>query len=168
MTEDLYLLKEEPVPEKALPEPEAAPAPDPLPVNEIPKDEPQVTGFNYLGENNRYFLVLIDDDRHAGIDSGHREMLMKIMGAKGLEMRDLAILNLAGYPGTDFRQLKEFFSCNKLVMFGIDPLKIGLPPTGANKPAIHADVKVLASFGLDEMSGSTDKKKEFWTVMKDF
>ncbi len=135
---------------------------------EVKKVELQAVSFNYLGENNRYFLIIVDDKTHADLNTPHREMLMKIMAAKKLELRDLAIVNLAKYPDSNFGQLKNFFSCSKIILFGIDPQTIGLPGTGANQPGKHLDIKVLATFGLEEMSSNTDKKREFWNVMKDF
>ncbi|MHB1178217.1 MAG: hypothetical protein ACYCZO_07785 [Daejeonella sp.] len=161
MTEDIYILREEiitaslrPIPEEIYPE--------------IQKEEIQNSDFNYIGENNRYFLILIDDKTHAELNSSHKEMLLKIMAAKGLDIRDLAIVNLAKYPEASFSLLKDFFSCNKIVLFGIDPQRISLPAIAANKVIKHMEVMVLASFSLEEMSSSTDKKREFWSVMKNF
>lgn len=137
-------------------------------LNDIKTAETRSVSFDYIGENNRYFLILVEDKTHPGLNAVHKDMLMKIMSAKKLELRDLAILNLAKYPDTNFKELKEFFSCNRLSLFGIDPHKIGLPAMGSNQPVKHSDVKVLATFGLEEMSNNTDKKREFWNVMKDF
>jgi hypothetical protein len=168
MNEDLYDLGDSIqsdihsiIPEEII----TTPAPEPAPENE--KEELAVS-FNYLGENNRYFLIVVDDKAHPELNTPHKEMLMKIMAAKKLELRDLAILNLAKYPETNFQQLKDFFSCNRITLFGIDPKRIHLPGMGANQPGKHLDVKVLATFGLEEMSSNTDKKREFWNVMKDF
>ena len=138
------------------------------PVTETLKGELAITSFNYLGENNRYFLILVDDKTHRELNTPHQEMLMKIMSAKKLELRDLAILNVAQYPELKFEQLIDFFTCNKITLFGIDPQRIGLPAVGANRPAKHLGVKVLATFGLEEMISNTDKKREFWNIMKDF
>ena len=141
---------------------------EPNSVTEALEEQLPITSFNYLGENNRYFLILVDDKTHRELNTPHKEMLMKIMAAKKLELRDLAILNVAQYPELKFEQLKDFFSCNKIILFGIDPQKIGLPPLGANRPGKHLEVKVLATFGLEEMISNTDNKREFWNVMKDF
>lgn len=137
-------------------------------VTETSIEELPITSFNYLGENNRYFLILVDDNTHRELNTPHKEMLMKIMTAKKLELRDLAILNVAQYPVLKFEQLKDFFSCNKITLFGIEPQRIGLPAMGANRPAKHLEVKVLATFGLEEMISNTDNKREFWNIMKDF
>ncbi len=170
MTEDLYDLGDAVesqicsiVPADVISEPAI-----PEPVQESKSEELPRVSFNYLGENNRYFLIIVDDKSHPDLNTPHKEMLMKIMAAKKLELRDLAILNIAKYPNANFSDLKDFFSCNKLTLFGIDPQKIGLPAMGANQPGKHLDIKVLATFGLEEMSSNTDKKREFWNVMKDF
>ena len=163
MTEDIYILPEKLIGATSLQIPENAE--EILP--EI-QEETQSIGFSYIGENNRYFLILVDDKTHTELNSAHKEMLLKIMAAKELDIRDLAILNLAKYPEAKFSQLKDFFSCNKIVLFGIDPQRISLPAMAANKVVKHKDVMALASFSLEEMSSSTDKKREFWSVMKNF
>ena len=170
MNEDIYLVEDLVQTEKQEELPQEPPIKKELPPTGamISEDKSTVTSFNYLGENNRYFLVLVDDKTHRDINTPHKEMLMKIMAAKKLELRDLAILNLAQYPGSKFEQLKDFFSCNRIILFGVNPVDIGLPAMGANQPGKHQDVKVLATFSLEEMSSNTDKKREFWNVMKDF
>lgn len=170
MNEDLYMVRDlvQPAEPEEIPPAAVIEVTSPEPPAKIPEEILPAVSFNYLGENNRYILILVDDKTHRELNTAHKEMLMKIMAAKKLELRDLAILNLAKYPGTTFEQLKDFFSCNKLILFGINPGYIGLPAISANQPGKHHDVKVLATFGLEEMSSSTDKKREFWNVMKDF
>lgn len=177
MTEDIYILDqknsiktEKPIePEKAvqaertmLPEiPAAAPVPKPAEIKKAKE-------FTYLGENNKYFLILIDDTKNREISSLHKETLLKIMSAKGLELRDLAILNLDQFPDINISELKEFFSCSKLVLFGINPQRIALPGISSNKVENHANVKLFSTFSIDEMMSDVIKKKDFWTIMKEF
>ncbi len=162
MTEDIYKLKESEIPVSPIvqvPAEEIKPAPKPL---------SQSPDFSYQGENNRYFLILFENNSRKELSNEHKEMLLKIMSAKKLELRDLAIVNLALYPDASFSQLKDFFSCSRVTLFGINPARIGLPSIPANMPEKHMDVKILPTFSLDEMSNSTDKKREFWNVMKTF
>ena len=182
MTEDIYILEQKPAssentistekliePEKDLvaeksvmPQiPVAIPVPD---SEEIKKPKE----FTYLGENNKYFLILIDDTKNREISSLHKETLLKIMSAKGLELRDLAILNLDQFPDTTITELKEFFSCSKLALFGINPQRIALPGISSNKVENHANVKLFSTFSIDEMISDVTKKKEFWAIMKEF
>ena len=182
MTEDIYIVDQQPVSAEneikiekpivseqvfitektAMPEmPVAIPVPDSAVIKK-PKE------FLYLGENNKYFLILIDDDKNREINSLHKETLLKIMSAKGLELRDLAILNLDQFPDTNITELKEFFSCSKMVLFGINPQRIELPNISSNKVENHANVKLFSTFSIDEMISDVTKKKEFWAIMKEF
>ena len=182
MTEDIYILDQQPVSSEneikiekptaaekvfitektAIPEmPVAIPVPDSAVIKK-PKE------FSYLGENNKYFLILIDDAKNKEINSLQKETLLKIMSAKGLELRDLAILNLDQFPGTNITELKEFFSCSKMVLFGINPQRIELPPISSNKVENHANVMLFSTFSIDEMINDVTKKKDFWAIMKEF
>lgn len=147
--------------------PEGELAKETLSVNDTLADlEPKT--FSYLGENNKYFLILIDDEINKELNTLHLDVLLKIMNAKGLELRDLAILNLNNYPGITFSDLKEFFVCSKLVLLGISPERIFLPSLSSNQPEKHENVKVLATYSLEEMINNRDKKIQFWDVMKPF
>lgn len=143
-----------------------------LPIGEVEnplRPEPSMavqTDFEYQGDNNKYFLILIDDKIHTRMNPVHLEMLLKVMTAKKLELRDLAILNIGRYPDVNFTALKSFFSCSKLVLFGVQPEQIGLPKIKLNTTETKNNVKMLATYSLEEMRNSPEKKREFWNVMK--
>lgn len=186
LTEDIYILDKKAVPQadKAIEsekiqvsekieqteKPLSTPSPNIEPIQKSPAIvEPRKTQeFTYIGENNKYFLILIDDASVKEISSIHKEMLLKIMAAKGLELRDLAVLNLSLFPDTKIQELKEFFSCNKLVLFGINPQRIALPSISSNKVESHQSIKLFSTYSMDEMITDVNKKKEFWAIMKDF
>ena len=162
MTEDLYILPQQEKAAEIIPERQEA---DPI---QKPAEMVKSKEFSYIGENNKYFLILFDDHTRKEISSQDKETLLKIMSAKGLELRDLAILNIAQYPGLQFSELKDFFSCSRAALFGIDPKRIELPAIGANRVEKHMDVRVLPTFSLEEMNTDIAKKREFWNVMKGF
>lgn len=154
MTEELFLVKEEPVIYKPDIEPTQ------LAQADIQAD------FIYLGDNNKYFLIVVNDEKHIHLNKEYLDMLLKIIQAKGLELRDVAILNLNQYPGTLFKDLKDFFVPAKVVLFGIDPKITGLPAMSSNEIQ-HADqVKILATYHFEEMKSDVNKKREFWHVFK--
>jgi len=182
MTEDIYILEQQPVSsenEIKIEKPTAAekvfiaektamseiPVAIPVPDSAVIKKPKE---FSYLGENNKYFLILIDDAKNKELNNLKKETLLKIMFAKGLELRDLAILNLDQFPGTNITELKEFFSCSKMVLFGINPQRIELPPISSNKVENHANVMLFSTYNIDEMINDVTKKKDFWAVMKEF
>jgi len=141
--------------------PAVKPAPDPAEIKNAKE-------FTYIGENNKYFLILIDDTKNKEISTLHKETLLKIMSAKGLELRDLAILNLDQFPGTNITELKEFFSCSKLVLFGINPQRIAIPGLSSNKAENYNNIKLFSTYSIDEMIIDVTKKKDFWAIMKEF
>ena len=152
-TEDIYL-----IPDKK---------PDPnTPVQK--KVSPAEIYFEYLGENNTYFLIVIADKKHPQIAPITLQILLKIMLAKGLTEKDLAIVNYANYPGVTFNELKAFFACTKIALLGINPQHLQLPPIAANQPETIQQVKVLTSYSIEEMQANETKKRQFWHVMKNF
>ena len=126
----------------------------------------QPTVFNYLGENNRYMLIVIHNPKNEFLSAIHLEMLSKILAGKKMELRDVAILNLNAYPTANFSQLKAFFAFKNLVLFGINPSQIGLSELGNNETIQIEQSTVLATFSLAEMESDDEKKRKFWNQMK--
>jgi len=184
MTEDLYIIfeKEQVQIINSAPQPEIIKQLDsisdqpvanelvqePKELIEMPVTSETTREFSYLGENNKYFLILFNEPNQKDISSIQKETLLKIMSAKGMELRDFAVLNLYQYPGVRFDDLKEFFNFNKIVLFGVDPQQIALSSQSANQIIKIEGAKILSTYSIDEMIKDTTKKREFWSVMKDF
>ncbi|MND38676.1 hypothetical protein D3C80_293850 [compost metagenome] len=77
------------------------------------------TYFDYLGENNKYVLVLVNypDSKH--ITDKDKEFFLKVISALKLTIEDVAVLNYAHYASTDINALKEYFSCSRIITFGV-------------------------------------------------
>ena len=167
MNDDLYNFKE---PTVLVPElvPVIKKEETPQLIVEKPEIISEPESFNYLGENNKYILLLVNDPTHKTLNSIHVETLLKITKAKGLELRDLAILNMHYHAGATFESLKAYFVCSKLVLFGISPQTLGIPEVILNTADNFKDVKILATYSLSEMDDNKQKKVEFWNVMKPF
>lgn len=159
LSDELYLIKDEISAKDNVPQrEEAAPAKD--------ENKPEPPSFVYLGENNKYFLILVDQPGETHINKEDQADLEKILKAMGMELRDTAIMNLAAFPATDFTQLKAFFACSRLVLFGVDPARLNLPAVPGNQISMHQGVKILATFSFKEMQGDRNKKASFWNEMK--
>jgi hypothetical protein len=155
MTEDLYLLNEEEVQEVS------------KEVTEAPADAtPEPAYFEYLGENNRYSLILVSTPDHPVIAPQELEALSNILKAKKQDLNDVAIVNINKYPQATFDDLKTFFACNALVLFGINPMQIHLQGIQSNQIKVHEGTKVLATFSFAEMLSNVEKKRAFWDEMK--
>lgn len=150
MTDDLYLVDKQP---------------EPAPV-ETKVEKEEAPFFNYAGENNKFILILVSDEKHDILNPGDLDSLTAILGAKKLELRDVAIVNLYKHSAAGFEVLKQFFSCSRLVLFGINPRQIGLPEITSNEITLHKGTKILATYSFPEMGNDTAKKRVFWNEMK--
>ncbi len=131
-----------------------------------PEKSQENPNFNYMGENNKYFLFLIREEKAEVISKPDLEALTGILAAKKMDLRDVAVLNYKKYPGIDFSQLKSFFACSKCVLLGINPSDLNLSDVPGNKISVIDGVKVLATFSFGKMQADINKKRVFWNEMK--
>ena len=128
----------------------------------------QQLSFDYLGENNKYFLLLVDYPGHKVMAPKELEALQSILTAKKMTLSDVAIMNIGANPKASLQQLKAFFACSKVVLFGLEPQSFSLPPLSSNLISEYEGVQFLNTFNFSEMLENVEKKKIFWNVMKGF
>jgi hypothetical protein len=131
------------------------------PVVETPKP-----GFNYLGNNNKNFLILVYYANHEHIAEEHLAALQNILKRKELSLDDVAILNINKYAPVKLTDLAAHFSPTRLVIMGAASLPLGIGNLPLNQPLQGKKTHVLYSFSFDEMMSSNDNKKTFWEHMK--
>ena len=102
--------------------------------------------FNYLGDNNKYLLIIVNDTTHQFINDKDLAFLLKILAAKKLDLHDIAILNTKSYTDLIFKDLKDYFACNKILTFGIDPKSLQIQGITANKAGEFDSVKILGTW----------------------
>ena len=124
--------------------------------------------YNYLGENNKYILILIDQPLKREIIAAKDLLLLeKTLAALKLELRDVAIVNLQQCEELHFKSLKEFFSCNKVLGFGIELAKIGIEKEVAVNTVFRIeDCPFLLASALEELSNNQAQKVIWWSAMK--
>lgn len=125
--------------------------------------------FDYLGENNKYVLVLVNypDSKH--ITDKDKEFFLKVISALKLTIEDVAVLNYAHYVSADINALKEYFSCSRIITFG-------LPPSSAVFRNLNMqDYSVTNVYGVSLLPASdtlriieSDKNKKIvlWNALK--
>lgn len=148
MTDDIYLIHEEPVPQAS--DDSAGKSPT----------------FNYLGENNKFMLLLIQEDSHPNLRSNELEALANILGAKRMSLKDVAIVNQRKYSASSWKEFKAYFACSSIVLFGIDPTEIKIRTLPRNAITDFEEMQVLFTYSFAEMLSNVDKKREFWNQMK--
>ncbi|RYU86939.1 hypothetical protein EWM62_17465 [Mucilaginibacter terrigena] len=124
------------------------------------------TEFNYLGKNNKNFLVLVNYPNEEHIAAAHLPALESILKRKELSLDDVAILNVNKYAPVKLAALAAYFKPTRLVIMGSDSMPDGIGNLPLNKPLQGKKTHVLYSFSFDEMMSSNDNKKTFWEHMK--
>jgi hypothetical protein len=129
---------------------------------------PSSLHYDYLGENNKYILILIDQPLKSEIISSKDLLLLeKTLAALKLELRDVAIVNLQQCEELHFKSLKDFFSCNKVIGFGIELAKIGIEKeVPINTVFRIEECPFLLASSLEELSGNQAQKVVWWSAMK--
>ena len=128
----------------------------------------KTVNYDYLGENNKYILILIDQPLKSEIISAKDLLLLeKTLAALKLELRDVAIVNLQQCEELHFKSLKEFFSCNKVIGFGIELAKIGIEKeVPINTVFRIEECPFLLASSLEELSSNQAQKEIWWSAMK--
>lgn len=137
----------------------------------IIKDSPsnqRDTDFKYLGENNKYILIIVKEPDFDFLNQNDLGFLLKILAAKKLELKDVAIINLEKNNPLTFDDLKAFFACNKIITFGFNPQILQIESAVANKKSIFKDTAILGTWDLTKLQQDVKKKGIFWDELKSF
>lgn len=122
--------------------------------------------FDYLGENNKYILIIVNHPNIKFLDKASQDFLIKIMAAKKWALEDVAIVNLATYKTLNFTDLKNFFACSKIITFGFNPALLNIEGAIANQKVQFKDVAVLGTWDLAKLQADVNKKTIFWNQLK--
>lgn len=138
----------------------------------IPKVEPKTAivnqDYKYLGDNNKYILIIVNEANFDFLNKKDLAFLTKVLSAKKLDINDVAIINLTKYPSLNFDELKSFFGFNKLVTFGINPKILKVEGSVPNKKFMFKDVAILGTWDLFKLDEDVKKKTIFWNELKTF
>ena len=134
----------------------------PLPV-EAPKEQ---LSFKFLGKNSRNILILVNDPGHEVSDEKGRELLRKIVKSINLSANDFALLNYAGYAGTSYAQLQQYFSSVLIFAFGVTPEQLKMKTYPQNSIVTAEDVRLIFSSELKTLEEDPKGKKELWASLK--
>lgn len=93
------------------------------PVEIISRQEPPI---KILGNNVKKIAIVVNHPEEVFLPEKHLEFLSKILSACKLNIGDVAIIN-QGYKATDIANIKTQLQPIHLILFGIDPLQLGLP-----------------------------------------
>lgn len=166
INEDIYYLKDEET-EKKLPDTfikteEIAKVEDVKPNQTVQKT------FDYLGENNKYILIVVKEASADFLTQPDLGFLLKILAAKKLELSDVAIINIEKIDAPNFDNLRDFFAFSKVITFGINPQLLHVTGAVPNKKSIFKDIPILGTWDLQKLQADKTKKAVFWEELKNF
>lgn len=176
INEDIYLLKKTAltVTDRFLPKltiEKTAEVTPTIPPKTQPTTIPTLTqnskpNYKYVGENNKSILILVNETDFEILNNADMLALNKLLGARKLEQKDVAILNIQKNNYLNFKQLKEFFGFNKLLLFGINPKDLAISGIVANQICHFEGVPILGTWHLKIMLLDEKKKLTFWAELK--
>jgi hypothetical protein len=129
--------------------------------------EPQ-KDFLYLGDNNKYILIIVKEPAVDFLKKEDLNFLLKILSAKKLELNDVAIINTEKNGPIHFDAIKNFFACSKIITFGINPKALQIEGAIANKKSVFKNTSILGTWELAKLQQDVSKKTTFWNELKTF
>lgn len=156
-TDDVYLVNEPDIQLNV-----AGPALVKPVVNSLKEEIAEPVEFKFLGKNQRNILILVNDDQNEVSDEMGRELLRKIVKSVNLTATDFALLNYAGYKGTGFKQLHDYFSCTLIFAFGVTPAQLSLSTHPENIVVSEGPVRLIFSDELRQLDKKPSGKKALW------
>lgn len=142
------------IPPKTLTEPPAQ-----LPISDKPS-------YIYTGDNHKSILIMVNEPEAETLTKYDLMALNKLLAARKLEIKDVALLNIQKNTHLEFSLLKDFFGFNKLLLFGINPKELGIIGMVANQIFILEGIPILGTWHLKQMQLDEKKKLTFWTEFK--
>ncbi len=122
--------------------------------------------YKYIGDNNKSILILVNETDFDILNNADMLALNKLLSARKLEQKDVAILNIQKNAHLNFTHLKTFFGFNKLLLFGINPKDLEITGIVANQICTFEGIPTLGTWHLKIMQLDEKKKLTFWAEFK--
>lgn len=127
---------------------------------------PDSSGLRFLGSNARNIVVLTDYPDVSFLPDSDLSFLTSVLGACKLSIGDTAIVNKSKV-NMDITQVLKELQARQVLLFGIEPLDIGLP---MNFPVFQLQAfdkrTYLYSPTLGELQKDKANKMQLWNCLK--
>lgn len=132
----------------------------------VPAAAKALPKLKYLGENQKNILLLIENESEAYLNEELFNLLTNILNACKLGMQDVALLNIAAYPGLtlqDYHQATGFRQC---ILFAIPHARLGLAEMAPYLAETHFGASVVFSDHLQQIATDKALKGRLWMALK--
>jgi len=125
--------------------------------------------FIYQGSKDQGILFILRYVQYPYFSPAALEAFEKTIGALKLTKETVAVVNLANtHNPNDFKQIMQFFQPTKIILLGVEPASLKLPPIEHNSYMKGRIATVFNTFSFEEMFADVNKKKLFWNEFKTF
>lgn len=139
-------------------------------VEDVPRPksaEAEQASIRSLGGNAKRLLILVQKENEAFLPDGELQFLTNILGACGLSVADIALVNFASLTEKGYGNLIEHFGSKQVVLFDVTPLQLGMP---INFPPFQVqafkDCRYLQAPALHLIEADITLKKNLWAALK--
>jgi hypothetical protein len=136
------------------------------PPRPAPPPAPVADHISYLGMNERKVLVVTDAPDAVYLPETALQFLTTILGACGLGIADVAIVNW-NRSARPYEEVLAFLAPRTALLFDVDPLRFGLP---LNFPPFQAQEFAGRTYmhapSLTAIENDKELKKSLWTALK--
>jgi hypothetical protein len=133
----------------------------------------QATGRNtpdqtlFLGENLKHILILVKNPVARLLGDAELEFLSGILKACKIGFQDVAVLNLAQMPNTDYTKLSDQFKPAIVMLFGAGPADISLPVIFPEfQIQSYRDIRFLSAPPLENIGADKLLKSKLWLCLR--
>jgi len=125
------------------------------------------SSFQVLGNNGKHILIIVDSDEALYLEDDQLNFLLGILSACSLTMADVAILNIKKNSQVTYKTLATELRPEKLFLFGIKPVQIGLPLDFPNYQLQQFNHQVyLTAPTLSVLQDDKAEKIKLWNCLK--
>lgn len=140
---------------------------DPLIGKSLQEEVTEQEEWLSLGNNRKNILLIVDHKDVLHIPDAELHFLTGILTACKLGIDDVSLVNLNNHPDTDYKQLAAQFRCKTVLLFGVEPARLGLPMNFPHfQPQAFANVSYLFSPTLVELENDKLLKSKLWVCLK--
>ncbi len=124
----------------------------------------------YLGNNERKFVVLVNEESDLYLNEENLDFLTGILNACKLNLAHVALINFHNHA-VDFQRLKKELQCEFLLSFGVKALQIELPFTMPDyQVQQYNNCQIITAPALAELNKQTAPAKaekiKLWSSLK--
>lgn len=134
------------------------------------KEEAQKPAKWYLGNNERKFVVLVNEENNIDLSEENLDFLTGILNACKLNLAHIALINFHNHA-INFQGLKKELQCEFLLSFGVKALQIELPFTMPDyQVQQYNNCQIITAPALAELNKQTApakaEKTKLWGSLK--